>query len=105
VLLEFRQNDFELFGPALSLLSELAFSLQFAKMSIEQLSGLQKYNIPDHIQALDARLQEGLSEDELADLEYQFKVVYRSIAHRKVARTFNSFTLLPPRVRRSATSW
>jgi len=66
----------ELFGPALSLQSELAFSLQFAKMTIEQLSHLQKYGIPDHIQALDARLQEGLSEDELADLEYQFKVVY-----------------------------
>jgi hypothetical protein len=66
----------ELFGAALSLQSELAFSLQFAKMSIEQLSGLQKYSIPDHIQALDARLQAGLSEEELADLEYQFKVVY-----------------------------
>jgi hypothetical protein len=60
---------------ALSLQSELAFSLEFAKMSIEQLSGLQKYGIPDRIQALDARLQAGLSEEE-ADLEYQFRVVY-----------------------------
>lgn len=66
----------DLFGVALSLQSELAFSLQFAKMSIEQLSGLQKYGIPDRIQALDARLQAGLSEEELADLEYQFRVVY-----------------------------
>jgi len=66
----------ELFGAALSLQSELALSLQFAKMSIEQLSGLQKYGIPAHIQALDARLREGLTEEELADLEYQFKVVY-----------------------------
>lgn len=66
----------DLFGVTLSLQSELAFSLQFAKMSIEQLSGLQKYGIPDHIQALDARLQAGLSEEELADLEYQFRVVY-----------------------------
>jgi hypothetical protein len=66
----------ELFGAALSLQGELAFSLQFAKMSIEQLSGLQKYGIPDHIQALDARLQAGLSEEELTDLEYQFRVVY-----------------------------
>jgi len=74
--LNFDKMISELFGPALSLRSELAFSLQFAKMSIEQLSGLQTYDIPDHIQALDARLQEGLSEDELADLEYQFKVVY-----------------------------
>jgi hypothetical protein len=66
----------KLFGTALSLQSELAFSLQFAKMSIEQLSSLQKYGVPYHIQALDARLQEGLTEEELSDLEYQFKVVY-----------------------------
>src|SRR5215471_502310 len=51
--LNFDKMISELFGPALSLRSELAFSLQFAKMSIERLSG-----------------------DELADLEYQFKVVY-----------------------------
>jgi hypothetical protein len=61
----------DLFGAALSLQSELAFSLQFAKMNIEQLPGLQKYGIPDHIQALDARLQAGLSEE-----EFQFRVVY-----------------------------
>jgi hypothetical protein len=45
-------------------------------MTIEQLAGLQKYAIPEHIQALDGRLQEGLTEEELADLEYQFRVVY-----------------------------
>src|ERR1700730_4348711 len=45
-------------------------------MTIEQLSDLQKYAIPDHIQALDARLQAGLSEEDLADLEYRFRVVY-----------------------------
>jgi Protein of unknown function (DUF3644) len=66
----------DLFGSALSLQGELTFSLQFAKMTIEQLSDLQKYAIPEHIQALDARLQEGLTEDDLADLEYQFRVVY-----------------------------
>jgi hypothetical protein len=65
-----------LFGAALSLQGELAFSLQFAKMTIEQLSGLQKYGVPEHIQALDARLQEGLTEEELADFEYQFRVIY-----------------------------
>jgi hypothetical protein len=66
----------EFFGPALSLQSELAFSLQFVKMNIEHLSDLQKYAIPPHIQALDARLQEGLTEEDLADLEYRFRVIY-----------------------------
>jgi hypothetical protein len=74
--LNFDKTISDLFGAALSLQSELAFSLQFAKMTIEQLSGLQKYAIPEHIQALDGRLQEGLTEEELADLEYQFRVVY-----------------------------
>jgi hypothetical protein len=74
--LNFDKTISDLFGAALSLQSELAFSLQFAKMTIEQLSGLQKYAIPEYIQALDGRLQEGLTEEELADLEYQFRVVY-----------------------------
>lgn len=74
--LNFDKTISDMFGTALSLQSELAFSLQFAKMNIDQLAGLQKYGIPDHIQALDARLQEGLSEEELADLQYQFRVVY-----------------------------
>jgi hypothetical protein len=74
--LNFDKTISELFGAALSLQGELAFSLQFAKMTIEQLSGLQKYGVPEHIQALDARLQEGLTEEELADFEYQFRVIY-----------------------------
>jgi hypothetical protein len=74
--LNFDKTISDMFGAALSLQSELAFSLQFAKMNIDQLAGLQKYGIPDHIQALDARLQKGLSEEEFADLEYQFRVVY-----------------------------
>jgi hypothetical protein len=74
--LNFDKTISEFFGAALSLQSELAFSLQFAKMTIEQLSGLQNYGIPAHIQALDARLQEGLTDEDLANLEYQFKVVY-----------------------------
>jgi hypothetical protein len=74
--LNFDKTISDLFGAPLFLQSELAFSLQFAKMTIEQLAGLQKYAIPEHIQALDGRLQEGLTEEELADLEYQFRVVY-----------------------------
>lgn len=74
--LNFDKTISDLFGAALSLQSELAFSLQFAKMTIEKLTALQKYVIPAHIQALDARLQEGLTEAELTDLEYQFRVVY-----------------------------
>jgi hypothetical protein len=66
----------ELFGKALSLQNELGVALQFARLSMDQIVELQKYEIPDHIEALDARLREGLTEEQLNDLEYQFRVVY-----------------------------
>lgn len=66
----------DLFGDKLSLQKDLAFALQFARLSIEQLSALEKYEIPRQIEALDVRLREGLTEEQMADLEYQFRVIY-----------------------------
>ena len=37
---------------------------------------LQEYEIPAHIKALDARLQDGMNEEDLSDREYQFRVIY-----------------------------
>ena len=64
------------FGDRLSLQHELSLALQFAKLDFEQIEHLHKYDIPDHISALDARLDDRLSDEEKADLEYQFRVVY-----------------------------
>ncbi|MGD9616184.1 MAG: DUF3644 domain-containing protein [Alphaproteobacteria bacterium] len=66
----------ELFGEELSLQNDLAIALQFAQLTLDQLAAVQKYDVPDHIEALDARLKKGMSEEELNDLEYQFRVVY-----------------------------
>jgi hypothetical protein len=66
----------EHFGEELSLQHELAFALQFARLSVDQIVTLHKYDVPEHIEALDARLKEGMTEDELGDLDYQFRVVY-----------------------------
>lgn len=66
----------ELFGDRLSLKNELSVALQFARVEFEQVTTLHKYDIPEHIQALDARLDGRLSSEEKADLEYQFSVVY-----------------------------
>lgn len=66
----------EFFGEGLSLQNELAVALQFARLNMDQISELQKYEIPERIEALDARLREGLSDEDLTDLEYQFRVVY-----------------------------
>jgi Domain of unknown function (DUF3644) len=64
------------FGERLSLQRELAFALQFAKLDVDQAIILQKYELPEQIEALDARLRNELSEGEIADLEYQFRVIY-----------------------------
>lgn len=66
----------DLFGEKLSLSNELGLSLQFAKVDFDQLVTLAKYEIPQKIEALDAQLKKSLTEEELADIEYQFRVIY-----------------------------
>jgi hypothetical protein len=74
--LNFDKAMCELFGSKLSLAHELSFALQFTKMNMEQLTTLNKYEVPAHIEAVDARLAEGMTEAQIADLEYQFRVIY-----------------------------
>lgn len=66
----------DLFGNELSLKNDLAFALQFAKLNIDQIATVQRYEVPEHIEALDARLREGMTEDQLDDLEYRLRVMY-----------------------------
>lgn len=66
----------ELFGEELSLQSELSFSLQFARVSFDQVSELSKYDIPEGIEALDRSLEEMVPNERVNDLEYRFRVVY-----------------------------
>lgn len=73
----------DLFGPELTLQNELGLSLQFARLDFEQAATLHKYEVPAQIEALDARLKKGLSDEELADLEYRFRVIYTMDAASK----------------------
>jgi hypothetical protein len=66
----------EFHGERVSLRHNLSIALQFGKMALEQVAQLHQYDIPDNIKALDAALSAGKTEDELNDIEYQFKVVY-----------------------------
>lgn len=81
--LNFDKKLSEFFGEKVSLRDELGFALQFSKMDMDQLSALQKFEVPKDIEALDARLQENHSEEELLDLEYRFRVVYTIDASSK----------------------
>jgi hypothetical protein len=82
----------ELFGAQLTLSHDLSFAIQFTKMNLEQLATLNRYEVPAHIDAIDARLSEGMTEAQIADLEYQFRVVYTLDAVSK-ARAHFQFVL------------
>lgn len=73
--LNFDKAICDLFGPRLTLSHDLSFAIHFTKMNLEQLATLNRYEIPAHIDAVDARLSEGMTEAQIADLEYQFRVV------------------------------
>jgi hypothetical protein len=74
--LNFDKAICDLFGSRLTLSHDLSFSIQFTKMNHEQLSLLNRYEVPADIDAVDARLIEGMSEEQIADLEFQFQVVF-----------------------------
>ncbi len=87
--LNFENALCNLFSGELSLRSNLAFALQFAKLNLEQVNEVQKHSIPPHILALDARLNEGLTDADINDLEYQFRVVYTLDASSKSRAHFH----------------
>jgi hypothetical protein len=64
------------FGQRLTLQQELAAALQFGKLELEQLAQVTAYDVPPNITALDALLKKDMKDEELEDLEYQFRVVY-----------------------------
>ena len=74
--LNFNNTMCNMFGEEVSLANELSFTLQFNRMNLEQHSLLHKYSIPNYIEALDAQIKKNLSNDELSDVEYQFRVIY-----------------------------
>lgn len=74
--LNFDKTIVEWHGERVSLQNDLSVALQFGKMTIDQASQIQAYDIPPNIAALDASLMEGKTNAELDDIEYQFKVVY-----------------------------
>jgi hypothetical protein len=64
------------FGSRITLQSELSVALQFGKLELEQAAQISAYDIPPNITALDALLKKDMKEEDLDDLEYQFRVVY-----------------------------
>jgi len=64
------------FGSRLTLQQELAAALQFGKVDLDQMAQVTAYDVPPNITALDALLKKDMKDEDLDDLEYQFRVVY-----------------------------
>jgi Domain of unknown function (DUF3644) len=64
------------FGARATLQADLSGALQFSKLDLEHAAQVTAYDVPPDILALDANLKNGLNEEELNDLEYQFRVIY-----------------------------
>lgn len=71
------------FGARLSLSSEIAFALQFSGLSIGQASQMAGAPLPEKIQAINAELFDGLSDEQKNDQEFQFSVIYTTVAASK----------------------
>lgn len=81
--LNFDKTICEMFDDRLTLQKDLAFALQFARLSLDQIAVTQGFELPEHIATLDARINERMTEEEVGDLEYQFRVVYTMVAGTK----------------------
>jgi hypothetical protein len=86
--LNFEKVLTDIFGARLTLGKDLGFSLQFAKLGVEQIATLQGYDLPEHIASLDSSLAGKLGEGEADNLEYQFKVVYTLTSASKAKAHF-----------------
>ncbi len=74
--LNFDKAICQLFGPQMTLSNDLSLALQFAKMNIEQLATAASYDVPAHIEAIDAQITEGMTLEQLNSTEFQFRVIY-----------------------------
>jgi hypothetical protein len=74
--LNFNNALCDLFGKELTLASELSFALQFASMNLEQVTTLNKYELPPEIDAIDALITDGMPPEQLNNIEFRFQVVY-----------------------------
>ncbi len=72
-----------MFGTQLTLSNDLSLALQFARLNIEQAKLVNQYEIPAEIAAVDAYLMEGITPEQMANLEFQFRVIYTLDASSK----------------------
>jgi hypothetical protein len=81
--LNFDQAMCKHFGDRLTLAHDLSFALQFAKMSLDHATQINKYELPEYITAVDALVTEGMTPEQINDTNFKFQVVYTLSASPK----------------------
>ena len=74
--LNFERAVSSLFSSKLSLGGELQYALQFSTLSMDQAVATQGFDMEGPVKAIDAKLAEVFSEDEMSDPQFRFKVTY-----------------------------
>lgn len=74
--LNFENALVKLFGEKMALSESLTYALQFSRLSMEQLSLVQKYDLNQEVESIDARIEQELGITGNEGLSYKFKVNY-----------------------------
>jgi hypothetical protein len=75
--LNFNRTLKSLFGDEYGLESELSFALQFSSLGREQTSQLlQEIHLPEHISAMQTAFEEQLTDNEIRDPTYSYRVAF-----------------------------
>lgn len=87
--MNYEKTIVDLFGERLSLGSEINFALQFSGLKIGQAEEMAKSDLPDVIKAVNSEIYRGMSSEAKDDLEFEFSVVYTTVASSKSKAKFN----------------
>jgi len=78
--LNFEREIVRHFGDRVSLASELSFAIQFSGLSIGQAALMGNARLPDRVVSINKEIFQDLNDDQLNDQDFQFSVVYTTVA-------------------------
>lgn len=87
--MNYENSIVNLFGNRLSLGEEINFALQFSGLSIGQAEEMAKADLPEQIKSVNSEIYKDMSSKERDDLEFEFSVVYTTVASSKSKAKFN----------------
>ncbi|UWQ38575.1 DUF3644 domain-containing protein [Leisingera aquaemixtae] len=87
--MNYERSIVEFFGDRLSLGREINFALQFSGLSVGQAEEMAKSDLPEVIKSVNSEIYKGMSAKDKDNLEFEFSVVYTTVASSKSKAKFN----------------